>query len=110
ESDLESWKNSLPAVLNPSPSEDRLTRVQQLLRLSYAHAQVMLYRPFLHFVAMDKREKQVDQRAYACAASYVNVSRNIIHITTSMKQKGLLNGAFWFIMYTSFFAILSLVY
>jgi hypothetical protein len=27
-----------------------------------------------------------------------------------MKQKGLLNGAFWFIMYTTFFSILALVY
>ena len=110
EGDLENWKNSLPAILSPSPAPDRYTRVQQLLRLSYAHVQVMLYRPFLHFVAMDKRDKPVDQKAYACAASYVNVSRNIIHIQTQMKQKGLLNGAFWFIMYTSFFAILSLVY
>lgn len=110
ENDLENWKNSLPSVFSPSPAEERYTRIQQLLRLSYAHAQVMLYRPFLHFVAMNKREKPVDQRAYACAASYVNVSRNIVHITTQMKQKGLLNGAHWFTMYTSFFAILSLVY
>lgn len=110
ESDLEAWKNSLPAVLNPSPAPEQYIRVQQLLRLSYAHVQVMLYRPFLHFVAMDKRAQPVDQKSYACAASYVNVSRNIIHIQTQMKQKGLLNGAFWFIMYTSFFAILSLVY
>ena len=110
ENDLENWKNSLPVTLSPNPGEGPLTRVQQLLRLSYAHAQVMLYRPFLHFVAMNKRERPVDQRAYACAASYVNVSRNIVHITTQMKQKGLLNGAHWFTMYTSFFAILSLVY
>ena len=110
ESDLEAWKNSLPVILNPSPAPERYARVQQLLRLSYAHAQVMLYRPFLHFVAMDKRLKQVDQRSYACAASYINVSRNIIHIQTQMKMKGMLNGAFWFTMYTSFFAILSLVY
>ena len=108
EGDLENWKNSLPPVLNPSQAPARYTRVQQLLRLAYAHVQVMLYRPFLHFVAADKR--QSDQRAYACAASYVNVSRNIIHITTQMKQKGFLNGAFWFIMYTSFFSVLSLVY
>lgn len=110
ESEMEDWKKSLPAVLNPSVAPERYIRVQQLLRLAYAHAQVMLYRPFLHFVALDKRSGPIDQRAYACAASYVNVSRNIIHITTQMKQKGLLNGAFWFIMYTSFFAILSLVY
>ncbi|KAK5173816.1 Gypsy retrotransposon integrase-like protein 1 [Saxophila tyrrhenica] len=110
ENDLENWKNSLPAVFSPSPAEERYTRIQYLLRLSYAHTQVMLYRPFLHFVAMNKREKPVDQRAYACAASYVNVSRNIVHITTEMKKNGLLNGAHWFTMYTSFFAILSLVY
>lgn len=110
ESDLEQWKNDLPSILNPSAAPERYTRIQQLLRLSYAHAQVMLYRPFLHFVAMEKRAKPVDQRAYACAASYVNVSRNIIHIQTQMKQKGLLIGAFWFVMYTSFFAVLSLVY
>ncbi|EMD01125.1 hypothetical protein BAUCODRAFT_197012 [Baudoinia panamericana UAMH 10762] len=110
ESDLEQWKNSLPPILSPCQAPERYTRIQQLLRLAYAHAQVLLYRPFLHFVAMEKRSKPIDQRAYACAASYVNVSRNIIHIATQMKQKGLLNGAFWFIMYTTFFAILSLVY
>lgn len=27
-----------------------------------------------------------------------------------MKQKGLLNGAHWFIMYTTFFSVMSLVY
>jgi len=110
ESDLENWKTSLPPILSPCEAPVRYIRVQQLLRLAYAHAQVLLYRPFLHFTAADKRSKPVDQRAYACAASYVNVSRNIVHITTQMKQKGLLNGSFWFTMYTTFFSILSLVY
>lgn len=110
ESDLEHWKTTLPPVLSPCAAPERYVRVQQLLRLAYAHAQVMLYRPFLHFTAASKRSKPVDQRAYACAASYVNVSRNIVHITTQMKHKGLLNGSFWFTMYTTFFSILSLVY
>lgn len=110
ENDLEQWKNALPPILSPSPAPDRYHRVQQLLRLSYAHVQVMLYRPFLHFTANEKRSTLLDQRAYACAASHVNVSRNIIHITAHMKQSGLLNGAYWFIMYTTFFSILSLVY
>ncbi|KAF2160440.1 hypothetical protein M409DRAFT_70408 [Zasmidium cellare ATCC 36951] len=110
ESDLEEWKNNLPPIFSPCEAPARYTRIQQLLRLSYAHAQVLLYRPFLHFTAMDKRSKPVDQRAYACAASFVNVSRNIVHIASQMNQKGLLNGAFWFIMYTNFFSILALVY
>lgn len=110
ESELEEWKKSLPPILTPCEAPPRYARVQQLLRLSYAHAQVLLYRPFLHYTAMERRSKPVDQRAYACAASFVNVSRNIIHIASQMKQKGLLNGAFWFIMYTTFFSILALVY
>ncbi|CAK4028819.1 Activator of stress 1 [Lecanosticta acicola] len=110
ESDLEFWKNSLPPILSPCEAPARYTRIQHLLRLSYAHAQVLLYRPFLHFTAMEKRSAPADQRAYACAASFVNVSRNIIHIASQMKQMGLLNGPFWFIMYTTFFSILALVY
>ncbi|KAK4983146.1 Gypsy retrotransposon integrase-like protein 1 [Elasticomyces elasticus] len=110
EHDLETWKSHLPAFLGPSDTPSRFTRVQHLLRLAYAHAQVLLYRPFLHFTSHQKRSGFIDQRAYTCAASYVNVSRNIIHMTTQMKQKGLLNGAFWFIMYSTFFSILSLVY
>ncbi|QIW95518.1 hypothetical protein AMS68_001036 [Peltaster fructicola] len=110
EADLEAWKANLHPELCPSETPSRYTRIQLLLRLAYAHAQVLLYRPFLHFVTTHNHPKPVDQRAYACGASYVNVSRNIVHITTQMRNKGLLNGAFWFIMYTSFFSILSLVY
>jgi hypothetical protein len=110
ENDLENWKNSLPQILTPDETLTKYTRVQQLLRLAYAWAQVMLYRPFLHFVAHEKRKDLKDKRAYACAASFVNVSRNIIHIQTHMQQKGLLNGGYWFCMYTAFFSILALVY
>lgn len=71
----------------------------------------MLYRPFLHYVKKSfANNKSVHERSYACAAAGVSVSRNIIHITTEMKKRGLLIGAFWFTMYTTFFAILSLVY
>jgi hypothetical protein len=110
ENDLENWKNSLPPILTPNETLGKYTRIQQLLRLTYAYAQVMLYRPFLHFVANDKRKELKDKRAYACAASFINVSRNIIHIQTHMQQKGLLNGGYWFSMYTAFFSILALVY
>jgi hypothetical protein len=81
--------------------------MRQLLRVSYAHVQMVMYRPFLHYVS---QARSVDKRSYACAAACVNVSRNIIHITTAMHKKGLLNGAFWFTMYTTFFAVLSLVF
>lgn len=71
----------------------------------------MLYRPFLHYVSEKScAGKNIDDRSYACAAACVSVSRNIVHITSEMKRRGLLVGAYWFTMYTTFFAILSLVF
>jgi hypothetical protein len=87
-----------------------MDRVQHLLRMAYAHAQMMLYRPFLHYVSQTAKSRVVDKRSYACAAACVSVSRNIIHIAIEMKKQGLLIGAYWFSMYTTFFAILSLVF
>ena len=78
--------------------------------MAYAHLQLFLYRPFLHYATVQPRSKHLDERCYGCAAACVNISRNIIHITTSMKEGGLLNGAYWFYMYTTFLAVLSLVY
>ena len=84
---------------------------QQLLRMAYAHVQMMLYRPFLHYVSQSCRNsKAFDHRAYACAAACINVSRNIVHITTEMNRRSLLKGAYWFTIYTTFFAVLSLAY
>lgn len=78
--------------------------------MAYAHIQMMLYRPFLHYVSQSYQSKTVDKRSYACAAACVSVSRNIIHITAEMKKRGLLIGAYWFVMYTTFFSILGLIF
>ena len=78
--------------------------------MAYAHIQMFLYRPFLHYVSPTEQAKTIDKRSYACAAACVSVSRNIVHITGEMKKRGLLTGAYWFYMYTTFFAILSLVF
>jgi hypothetical protein len=73
-----------------------VSRVQQLLRLAYAHVQMMLYRPFIHYVSQKScTGKAIDERSYACAAACVSVSRNVVHITTEMKRRGLLIGAYW---------------
>ena len=71
---------------------------------------MVMYRPFLHYVSGGSQARGVDKRSYACAAACVSVSRNIVHITTGMHKRGLLNGSFWFTMYTTYFAILSLIF
>ncbi|KAF2433222.1 hypothetical protein EJ08DRAFT_647599 [Tothia fuscella] len=111
ERDLKDWQDKLPMGLKPGGEQTTvIIRVQHLLRMAYAHAQMMLYRPFLHYVSQTCKSRIVDKRSYACAAACVSVSRNIIHIAVEMKKQGLLVGAYWFSMYTTFFAILSLVF
>ncbi len=84
--------------------------IQQLLRTAYAHTQIFLYRPFLHYVSETRNSETVDKRSFACAAACVSVSRNVIHITSEMKKRGLLIGSYWFTMYTTFFAILTIAF
>ncbi|KAI9803684.1 MAG: hypothetical protein M1833_000596 [Piccolia ochrophora] len=111
EQDLQDWMDQLPIQLRTGgEARPELERVQQLLRIAYAHTQMMLYRPFLHYVSQHCSAKTIDKRSYARAAAAVSISRNIIHITTEMKRRHLLLGAYWFTMYTTYFAILSLVY
>ena len=78
--------------------------------MAYAHIEMFLYRPFLHYVSKDVQAKGFDQRSYACAAACVSVSRNIVHLTGQMKRRKLLVGSYWFYMYSTFFAIISLVF
>ncbi|KAL8727965.1 MAG: hypothetical protein Q9166_005730 [cf. Caloplaca sp. 2 TL-2023] len=111
EQDMQRWMEDLPMALRPGgEAPPGLIRVQQLLRLSYGHIQMILYRPFLHYASQSTQAGIVDKRSYACAAACVSVSRNVIHITSEMKRNGLLTGAYWFAMYTTFFAVLSLVF
>jgi hypothetical protein len=85
ENDLQKWMESLPPALKPGGKRiPGHGPVQQLLRHAYAHAQMMLYRPFLHYVSSrqsSSSQVRVDQRSYACAAACISVARNIIHLS-----------------------------
>ncbi|CRG85879.1 Activator of stress genes 1 [Talaromyces islandicus] len=111
ERDLQAWMEALPSTLRPGDEvPPELERMRQLLRISYAYVQMIMYRPFLHYVSNGFQVQGIDKRSYACAAACVSVSRNVVHITAGMYKKSLLNGSYWFTMYTTYFAILSLVF
>lgn len=81
------------------------------MRFTFAHVQMFLYRPFLHYISPRlSAGKAIDERYYACAAAGISVSRNIVHIGAEIKKQEVLAGPYWFILYTVFFGILSLVF
>jgi len=94
ENDLQTWMENLPDALKPGGARLpwQAGPIPQLLRLAFAHAQMMLYRPFLHYVSTRDASKTVDQRSYACAAACIGVSRNIIHISKWEKRAVVDNG------------------
>lgn len=72
---------------------------------------MMLYRPFLHYISPRlATDRTVDERYYACAAAGISVSRNILHLATEIKNQALVVGPFWSMLYTEFFAIITLVF
>lgn len=128
EMDLQVWLGSLPPQLKPGEGEppreflkyaarpleslSRLThflRCQYLLKMSFAHVQMMLYRPFVHYISRPKTPG-CDERPYSIASACVNVARKIVHTAEEMQRHGLLNGAYWFTIYTTFFSVITLVY
>ncbi|CAK7274455.1 Gypsy retrotransposon integrase-like protein 1 [Sporothrix epigloea] len=112
EHELHAWYEQLPTYWRPCPDGPiEVVRVRTLLRFAYAHVQMMMYRPFLQYVSPRvPTGQQMDDRYYACAAAAVSISRNIVHIGLEIRKQAVLIGPYWFILYTEFFAILSLVY
>ncbi|RWA03679.1 hypothetical protein EKO27_g11427 [Xylaria grammica] len=112
EEELQQWNEQLPFAWRPNhegPVE--VVRIRNLLRFAYAHVQMVLYRPFLHYVSPRFcAGKDVSERAYACGAAYITVARNIVHIGTEMRKQVSLVGPYWFTLFSEFFAIISLVF
>ncbi|KAI0851859.1 fungal-specific transcription factor domain-containing protein [Daldinia vernicosa] len=112
EKELQQWNEDLPDAWRPnSIGAVEVVRVRNLLRFTYAHIQMVLYRPFLHYVSPRiTAGKDVNERAYACGAAGVSVARNIVHIGLEMRKQVSLVGPYWFTLFTEFFAIITLVF
>ncbi|KAI1106902.1 fungal-specific transcription factor domain-containing protein [Jackrogersella minutella] len=112
EKELQRWNEDLPFTWRPDPEGPlEVVRVRNLLRFTYAHVQMVLYRPFLHYVSPRiSAGKDVNERAYACGAAGISVARNIVHIGTEMRKQVPLVGPYWFTLFTEFFAVITLVF
>ncbi|RYP78306.1 hypothetical protein DL770_006905 [Monosporascus sp. CRB-9-2] len=112
EEELQQWNEELPLTWRPNPEgPDEIVRVRNLLRFTFAHVQMVLYRPFLHYVSPRvSAGKSIDERGYACGAAGITVARNIVHIGLEMRKQVSLVGPYWFTFFTEFFAILTLVF
>ncbi|KAF9251892.1 transcriptional regulator family: Fungal Specific TF [Penicillium roqueforti] len=107
--DLDNWVDDIPMGyrLGTCYTEARLIRAQFILAMSYAHVQLYLYRPFLHYAVRSLNE-QVGMSTYATAS--VRASENIIALCEGMYGQDLLKGDLWPVTHMLTSSILTILY
>ena len=63
----------------------------------------------MHYFSCKELKDPSDFRAYTAAIAGLNASWSIVRIASEMKED-LLNGGHWFVMYSIFFAVYSLLF
>lgn len=71
---------------------------------------ILLYRPFLHYLARGRDQTAPDPRQLRCAIACVKTSRQTITRSHEMLQLGFLAPAAWQPVYTIFLSIVALVF
>ncbi|KAF1809717.1 hypothetical protein P152DRAFT_476138 [Eremomyces bilateralis CBS 781.70] len=111
EAELDAWFSELPSypcgALQDVPIEH--VKQQLLLRLAYAHVQMVLYRPFLHHISKSRNDPNFDLRAFACASACTKAAMQAIWLVQALEDRKLLVGCYWFTVYITFFAVACLL-
>lgn len=99
ERQLEAWFVQLPPL--PSTSEpaidSNVTRSQLLLRLSYAHVQMVLYKPFLHHTLKGVLQNCcLNLKAYACGSACIKAAMQVVWLAERLETCKLFNESYWF--------------
>lgn len=91
------------------PQLTPMCRSSLLLRLAYAHVQIVLYRPFLHLFLERRSGSRFDLRAFACASACVSACMQVAWVAQRLANHGFIHGSHWFTVHTLFFAVICLL-
>lgn len=119
EQELKVWLDQLPKELRPTDPHDvdsgkgipdRFILANFYLHLAFLNCQIMLYRPFIHFISNGTHYQAADPRSLIRGRNCIKVARMVVKLANKMIDKNLLVGTYWFSMYTIFFSIACLIY
>ena len=112
EAEYKAWRDHLPTALGATDEgpSSALTSITYELEMAHNLAHILLYRPFLHYLARMKGENPPDSRQLRCAASCIKISRITITRSHEILQQGFLAPAAWQSVYTIFLAIVVLIF
>lgn len=119
EYELKKWLDQLPLELKPTDPNDPLISstvpekfvlANFYLHLAFLNCQIMLYRPFIHFISHGNESRGSDPRSLIRGRNCIKVARSVVKLANKMIDQNLLVGTYWFSMYTIFFSIACLIY
>lgn len=107
---LRQWLDQLPPELIPGLKDvpERYLRANCLLHLSFLQVQIILYRPFIHYLSPSA--PQTDTLSIQRAKNCISVARTVVKLAKEMMDAKILPGSYWFSIYTIFFSVAALIY
>ncbi|SCW03116.1 LAFE_0G03290g1_1 [Lachancea fermentati] len=116
QTELNNWSMALPLQLKPNynfvdPQEESLyLQANKFLHLDYLHANIMLYRPFIHNFTSDPKQFPHLVFEISMAHNCIKTAQEIVQLACEMVNKKVLSGSYWFSVHTIFFSVACLIY
>ncbi|KAL6930171.1 hypothetical protein ACO0SA_001578 [Hanseniaspora valbyensis] len=116
---LDNWVKQLPKYLIPGLKEDQLPneflyKANRLLHFSFLQVQIVLYRPFIHYLIFNdnKHKGSVPQDELSVKRGEMckKIAKQTITLAKEMMERNYLNGNHWFSIYTIFFSVAGLIF
>lgn len=109
---LRNWLDGLPQELIPGLNDvpKKYETANRLLHLSFLHVQLILYRPFIHYLSRNVVAKNPDSLSIQRARNSISVARTAINLAKGMLKKNLLIGSYWYGSYTIFYSVAGLLF
>lgn len=109
---LKEWTEQLPPEMQPSGKNisQKYERANKLLHLSFLHVQIILYRPFIHYVSHKYSSSSPDALSVQRARHCISVSRAVVTLAQDMLNKSLITGSYWYASYTIFYSVAGLLF
>lgn len=109
---LMQWARTLPSVLVPNAPRvpPEYERPNKLLHLSFLHVQLILYRPFIHYLSKNMKHSACDTLSYERAKNSITVARTVVQLAKCMMARKLLQGSYWYACYTLFYSVAGLLF
>lgn len=109
EKELQDWMDSLPIELKPGVEpQAQYLKANRLLHIFYLHVKIILYRPYIHYIASGAGA--ADHVSFEKAQNCIAVARVVVKLSQDMIKRNILSGSYWFSIYTIFFSVACLVY